>query len=132
MGHVKLRSILGRPEAHFAIEVDSELAGGIGLAVGSAGLSRSAELSYWLGEAFWGRGIASEAIQPLTHYAFRTLRLERVFALPFSDNRASCRVLEKAGFMPEALQRRSAVRRGVVHDQRVYALVNDTGPRTER
>lgn len=122
LGLVKLRGILGRPEAHFAIEVHRELAGGIGLVVGSGGKARTAELFYWLGESFWGHGIASAAVPVLTRYAFRTLRMERIFALPLATNRASCRVLEKAGFKAESIRRGSAVKGGVVHDQWVYAL----------
>jgi ribosomal-protein-alanine N-acetyltransferase len=117
-----MRSIFGRPEAHLAIEVNRELAGGIGLAIGCGGHGRTAELSYWLGEAFWGRGTATAAVRGVTRYAFRTLRLGRVFALPFAENRASCRVLEKAGFKREATPRGSARKRGVVHGQLVYAL----------
>lgn len=124
LGLVKLRGLLGRPEAHFAIEVDRELAGGIGLAIRSGVSARSAELSYWLGESFWGRGIASASVRAVTRYAFLTLRLERVFARPLADNRASCRVLEKTGFRPESLQRGGAAKDGVVHDQWVYALAS--------
>ena len=122
VGYVKLRRVLGRPETHFAIEANRELAGGIGLATGSGVNASTAELSYWLGESFWGRGIASAAVRALTPYAFRRLGLKRVVALPFAGNRASCRVLEKAGFRREAIQRASAAKRGVVHDQWVYAV----------
>ena len=125
LGFVELRRVMGRPEMHFAIEANRELAGGIGLATVSGVSARTAELSYWLGESFWGRGIASAAVRCLTPYAFRTLRLNRIVALPFADNRASCRVLEKAGFQREALQRGSAARHGVVHDQWLYALADD-------
>jgi RimJ/RimL family protein N-acetyltransferase len=125
LGFVRLRRALGRPETHFAIESNRELAGGIGLRMGSEVEARIGELSYWLGESFWGRGLATAAVRALTPYAFLTLRLERVRALPFADNRASGRVLEKAGFERESLQRGSAVRRGVVHDQWVYVLTRD-------
>jgi RimJ/RimL family protein N-acetyltransferase len=121
-------AFLGRPETHFAVEANRALAGGIGLSVGRGANARTAELSYWLGEPFWGHGIASAAVRVVTAYAFRTLRLRRVLALPFVDNRASGRVLEKAGFRREATHRGSAARNGVVHDQSVYALTNDSLP----
>jgi RimJ/RimL family protein N-acetyltransferase len=47
-----------------------------------------------------------------------------VYALPFEDNAASIRVLEKAGFRFEGRLRRSAVKDGVVRDQAMYALTD--------
>ena len=61
----------------------------------------SAEIGYWLGEPFWGRGIATEALVALTDHAIATHGLTRVFAVPFAWNTASCRVLEKAGYVLE-------------------------------
>jgi len=112
-------------EAHFAIEAPGGLAGGIGLLLGSGPHRRTAELFYWLGESFWGRGIATSAVRALTEYSFRSLHLVRVFALPFSGNGASCRVLEKAGFTREGIMRRSAIKDGLLLDQWVYALVQE-------
>jgi len=125
LGFLQLRGILGRPETHFAIEAEADLAGGIGLLIGSGAQRRTAELFYWLGESLWGRGIATAAVRTLTEYGFRALRLTRVFALPFSDNQASCRVLEKAGFRQEAFQPRSATKDGIVHDQWMYARTHE-------
>ena len=122
---VKLRRAFGQPEVHFAIEADQVVAGGIGLAIGSGANAGTAELSYWLGESFWGRGIASAAVGAVTPYAFRGLGLKRLLALPLAENRASCRVLEKAGFTQEVMRRGRAVKYGVVRDQWVYALAND-------
>src|SRR5690606_7656580 len=56
------------PVTNFAIEVDGEAAGGIGLRLGEDVARRSAEIGYWLGEAHWGRGIATEAVRALTDY----------------------------------------------------------------
>ena len=85
--------------------------------------SRSAEIGYWLGEEYWGRGIVTAALKGLTAYAVETLGICRVFALPFTDNPASCRVLEKAGYVREAVLRRSAVKDGEIKDQALYAFV---------
>jgi RimJ/RimL family protein N-acetyltransferase len=83
----------------------------------------SAEIGYWLGEAYWGRGIMSEALQAVTRYAVQTHDLMRVFAVPFEWNTASFRVLEKAGYTREARLRRSAIKDGQVIDQILYAYV---------
>jgi len=72
-------------------------------------------------ESFWGRGFASRAARALSEWAFDEYKLTRVFALVFSHNLASVRVLEKAGFQCEGLMRRSAIKNGVVLDQLLYA-----------
>ena len=63
----------------------------------------SAEIGYWLGEAYWGRGIVTEALVLVTRARVRTANLLRLFALPFADNVGSIRVLEKAGYVREAI-----------------------------
>src|SRR3989475_4668120 len=63
------------------------------------------------------------AVGAVTAYAFASLGLLRVFALPFSDNAASVRVLEKAGYVREGLLRCSAIKAGRIHDQYLYAAV---------
>jgi len=103
------------------IEVEGEAAGSVGLMLRRDVERFSAELGYWLGAAYWGRGIVTEAVEAVTRYAFETLGLERVFALPFAPNAASCRVLEKAGFTPEGRLRRSAFKEGQFLDQILYA-----------
>jgi ribosomal-protein-alanine N-acetyltransferase len=82
----------------------------------------SAEVGYWLGEAYWGRGIVTEALRAVTQYAIEQHRFTRVFAVPFASNTGSCRVLEKAGYILEARLRRSAIKDGVIIDQLQYAF----------
>lgn len=113
------------PVTHFAIEVDQAAVGGISLRVGSDVERRSAELGYWLGEEYWGRGIMSSAVRAITGYALGELGLLRVFAVPFDNNPASVRVLEKAGYRREGLMRKSAVKDGVVLDQFLYAAIRE-------
>jgi RimJ/RimL family protein N-acetyltransferase len=113
-----------RPTTTFAIVVGGEAVGGTGFSPGADVERYSAEVGYWLGEPFWGRGITVEAVQLLSAYAFDTCSMLRLFALPFADNAQSIRVLEKAGYTREAILRASSVKQGIVHDQAVYALVN--------
>jgi len=116
-----------RPETNFAIEVGGEAAGGIGFHPQEDVHRRSAELGYWLGEPFWGRGIVTQAVRALTAYAFRTHDLVRIYAFVFEWNPASARVLEKAGFTREGCLRRSVVKDGQTIDQFLYAIVADPG-----
>jgi len=110
-------------ELSFAIEVDGQAVGGISLRPGTDIERIAAELGYWLGEAFWNRGITTSAIRLVTDYAFNKKRLERVFAVPFTTNVASCRALEKAGYDREGVMRRSAIKDGRIMDQYLYARV---------
>ena len=80
-------------------------------------------MGYWLGEAFWGRGIVTDALCAITRYAIEQHHFTRIFAVPFAYNTASCRVLEKAGYVLEARLRRSAIKDGIVTDQLQYAFV---------
>ena len=122
-GHAFLKHTRAhQPETAFAIAVNGEAVGGIGFQLQGDVERVSAEIGYWLGEPFWGQGIATEALVALTEYAIVTHGLTRVFAVPFVWNRASCRVLEKAGYVLEGRLRRSAVKDGSVTDQLQYAF----------
>ena len=111
------------PETNLAIAVDGAAVGGIGFLLQTDVDRVSAEIGYWLGEAFWGRGITTEALLAVTHHAIERHGLTRVFALPFAHNRASCRVLEKAGYVCEGHLRRSAIKDGALVDQIQYAFI---------
>jgi RimJ/RimL family protein N-acetyltransferase len=118
-----------RLETTFAIVVDSRAVGGIGFVLREDVERVSAEVGYWLGEPFWGRGIATEALAAVTAHAIKTHGLSRLYAVPFAWNVASCRVLEKAGYVLEARLRRSALKDGQIIDQMQYAFV---APELER
>ncbi len=110
-------------ETNFAICVDDKAVGGIGFVLHSDIERIGAEIGYWLGEPYWGRGIVSEALAAVTQYAIQTHNLYRVFAVPFAHNKGSVRVLEKAGFTLEGRMRKSALKDGEVLDQLLYAFV---------
>jgi ribosomal-protein-alanine N-acetyltransferase len=110
--------------SNLAIDVTGEAVGAIGYVPGIDVERYSAEIGYWLGESYWGRGIATEALLLMTEYVFTTGNLLRLFALPFADNPASTRVLEKAGFVREAVLRSSSVKYGQPRDQALYARIN--------
>ena len=121
-----------RPETQFAIDVAGEAAGGIGFAMMPDVERVSAEIGYWLAEPFWGRGIATEAVEAVTRHAIATHGFTRVFALPFATNTASCRVLEKAGYVLEGRLRRSAIKDGRIIDQLQYAFTAAVGQEKEQ
>jgi ribosomal-protein-alanine N-acetyltransferase len=112
-----------RPESDFAIASAHEVIGGVGYHRQSDVYRLSAEVGYWVGEPFWGRGIATRAVRALTEWVFATTPVVRVYAHVFDWNPASARVLEKVGFVLEGRMRRSVIMEGKIIDQLVYALV---------
>lgn len=115
------------PAGLWAIEVDGEAAGTIGLTPGHDVERWCWEVGYWLGQPFWGRGIVPEALRAVTEAAFREPGVIRVHAPVFSWNRQSMRALEKAGYRREAVLARGAIKDGTVVDRVVYAVTRDTG-----
>lgn len=113
------------PETTFAIAVDGAAVGSIGFVMHGDVERVSAEIGYWLAEPFWGRGIMTGALKGVTEYAITTHGLTRIYALPFAWNAASCRVLEKAGYVLEARLRCSAIKDGQLTDQLQYAFIAD-------
>jgi RimJ/RimL family protein N-acetyltransferase len=114
-----------KPETNFAIDVAGEAVGGIGFTPQSDVARRSAEIGYWLGEQFWGRGIATEALVAVTEYAFANFDLCRLYAHVFDWNAASARVLEKAGYVFEGRLRKSVTKDGQTIDQLLYAIIRE-------
>jgi RimJ/RimL family protein N-acetyltransferase len=109
------------PPLDLAVEHAGEPIGGIGLVPLSDVARFTAEVGYWLGEPFWGRGFATEALRRFTSYAFEHFRFERLEAWIFATNPSSGRVLEKAGYEREATLRRSAFKDGHFLDCHLYA-----------
>ena len=110
-------------QATRAILVNGHAAGSIGMFFGTDVYEKSTELGYWLGEPFWGQGIMSEAVIRMCRYVFAKYDIERIFAEPFAGNRASRRVLEKAGFTLEGVLRSSVYKNGMLQDSCMYALL---------
>lgn len=111
------------PATNFAIVVDDEAVGGIGILLQDDVHWRSAEIGYWLGEEYWGRGIVTEAVRAVTDWAFAEFDLCRIFACVYEWNPASMRVLEKAGYEYEGRLRKSVTKDGQTIDQVIYAVV---------
>lgn len=107
----------------FAIVADGQVAGSIGVFRQTNIHSRTAELGYYVGEPFWNRGIATRAVKKICKLVFEKTDIIRIYAEPFARNGASCRVLEKAGFVCEGTLRANAVKNGVTEDMKMYAIV---------
>lgn len=114
-----------QPLLNFAIEVGGQAAGGIGLMPRTGVFRRTAEFGYWLGEGFWGQGIASEAAMAVAGHGLDALDFARLEAGVFAWNPASMRVLEKAGFVKEGVLRRSVLKDGELIDRVLYARLRE-------
>ena len=113
------------PLTNLGIATADEAIGSIGLTLQDDVHFRSGEVGYWLGEPFWGQGIATRALRAFSEYAFANFDLVRLYAIVFAWNPASARVLEKAGFNFEARMRNSATKAGSTVDEFLYALVRE-------
>ncbi|HEX5027132.1 MAG TPA: GNAT family protein [Agriterribacter sp.] len=109
------------PPQVLAIEADGKLVGCTGVQMQDDVSRISAELGYWIGEPYWGQGIAGESIKLMTNYAFETFPiLIRIYARVFEYNKPSMKALEKNGFYLESIQRQSAIKNNAIVDEYVW------------
>jgi len=106
----------------FAIDINGEACGGIGIHPQEDVHRKNAELGYWLAEPFWGNGIITKAITEIIEYGFNNFDITRIFARPYGTNTASQRVLEKAGFTLEGKFEKTLFKNGEYKDELVYAV----------
>ena len=100
-----------------------ELVGVISMTPGRDVNRYSAEVGYFVGEQYWNKGYATEALKMLPTIACHNFGLIRLYATVFDFNQPSMRVLEKAGFTKEGILKSSAIKNGKVIDEHLYALV---------
>jgi RimJ/RimL family protein N-acetyltransferase len=105
----------------FAIDVHGEAVGGVGFRRQTDLSTKTAAIGYWLGETFWGQGLARKALQLATKHAFEHYDFERLQAGVLSWNPRSARVLEKCGYTLEGTLRRNIFKDGKVCDRLMYA-----------
>jgi len=113
------------PVTNFAIVFENEAVGSIGLILQNDIETGTAEVGYWLGEAVWGKGLGTAALNAFSGWAFAEFDLRRLYAAVMVDNLGSRRVLEKAGFVLEGILRQHALKDGVLKDQAYYGLLRD-------
>ena len=111
-----------------AIVISGEAIGSISISRGTDVYRKSAEIGYWLGRPFWGKGVMTEAGRRMCREVFAAWDIVRIHAEAFARNAASRRVLEKAGFALEGTLRRSVYKNGEMLDSCIYALVREEAP----
>jgi RimJ/RimL family protein N-acetyltransferase len=106
----------------FAIDINGQAVGGIGIHPQDDIHRKNAELGYWLAEPFWGKGVISNAVKQSVDFAFDTFHIDRVFARPFGTNLASQKVLEKNGFVLEGRFEKVLFKNNEYLDELIYAV----------
>ena len=109
-----------KKEINFTIDINGEASGGIGLRDIE---KHKAEIGYWLAKKHWGKEVMTEAVRLATNFAFKNLKLKRVYAPVFIKNKASARVLEKNGYKMEGILRKHYMKDGKMIDVMLYAKV---------
>jgi len=109
------------PYQVFAIEYQGEYVGNVGLHRQNDVYRKTAELGYFIGEAYWHKGITPRAVNLICEYGFRELDVIKIFSGVFSFNTASQRVLEKCGFEREAVLKNAVIKNGKIWDEIRYA-----------
>ena len=112
-----------QPTAWAIRDATGRAIGGIGLDPSADSPTHRAEIGYWLGQPYWGRGIMTAAVQAVCRHGFEQLGLGKITAHVFSFNAASIRVVEKCGFQFEGLLKQHFLKDGELIDAKVYALV---------
>ena len=112
------------PKQTFGIEFNGKLYGVIGLVVQKDVYKKSAEIGYWIGEQYWGKGVATKAVELISEYGFDKLGLIRIYAGVFEYNIASMRVLEKNGFEKEGIFKNAVCKNDKIYDEHRFYKLN--------
>lgn len=110
-------------------KASSELLGTVGLTIERR--FNKANLGYWIGKPYWGRGYATEAAGLIVAYGFRELGLHRIASTHIVRNPASGRVMQKLGMQYEGTLRGDTMKWDRYEDLCVYGLLADEWSATQ-
>jgi [ribosomal protein S5]-alanine N-acetyltransferase len=103
------------------IEYQDVFVGSVGITPQVGWRDHIAEIGYWIGEPYWGNGIATDALQQMTEYVFSNLHFQKLCAPVLAPNKASMRVLEKCGYELEGILKQEVYKDGHFYDIHHYA-----------
>lgn len=109
-----------QPVKNMAILYNGSIAGSIGVIPKEDIYRKNIEIGYFLGETYWGKGIATTAVSLLLEYIKSNFDVIRIYAEVFSHNIASMKVLEKNGFHLEAIRKKAVIKNKVIMDDFVW------------
>lgn len=105
---------------NFAVVCNNRVVGSIGCVPKEDVYRKTIEVGYFIGEPYWGKGIATEAMRQLTQYIQQNFLVVRMYAEVFAHNKASMKVLQKNGFYLESIRRKAAIKNNVIIDDYVW------------
>ena len=114
------QQIYKQPAERFLIFEDGQLAGEIGITIKQDVFRLNAEIGYFIGESFWGKGLATAAIKKMTNYVFDKFNVIRIVAGVFEFNKASMRALEKNDFYLECVRKNAVIKNGQIIDDYIW------------
>lgn len=106
-----------------AIVVDDKAVGVASILFKDDIYQHSAEVGYWIGEDYWGKGLVSEAVKALVEYTLENTDVKRLYAEVFSNNKASAKVVQKAGLVYECTHKKSIIKNDEIMDSHIYTIV---------
>lgn len=109
------------PTTTFGIFYEGKLVGVCGVILQTDIYRKSCVVGYWVGEPYWGKGIATNALKLITTYAIEKLQMQRVYTGVFEPNKASIRVLKKCGFVQEAIFVKALIKDGKLFNEVRFA-----------
>jgi len=113
-------------DVNFVIDVDGKAVGCISLMRNKKPSKKHfAQIGYWLGENYWGRGITSEAVKLICDFGFNKLNLMKILIQALEDNIASRRVAEKNGFNLEYIRKKEMFKDGKYKDLICYTKFSE-------
>ncbi len=115
-----------KPAQRKLIYWNDQFVGEIGIVLKEDVFRLSAEMGYFIGEPFWGKGIASQAIKQMLSYVFNNFDIIRIEAGVFDFNKPSMRVLEKNGFHLECIKRKAVIKNGKIMDDHIYVKLKES------
>ncbi len=109
-----------KPLQNFAIVWQGQIVGGCGCILKEDVYRKNIEIGYFIGEPYWGKGIATEACRLLCSYISEQMEMVRIEAHTFQNNKASMRVLQKNGFTLEAIKRKAVFKNNKLMDEYLW------------
>jgi RimJ/RimL family protein N-acetyltransferase len=112
-----------KPVANFAIEIGNVVAGNISCIWHKDVYAKTVELGYFIGENYWGKGIATAAVAIMLEAIKKNKEIVRIEAKTFGSNGASARVLEKNNFVLEGIRKNAIFKNGVIADEQIWVYL---------
>ena len=114
-------SIESKAGINFAILYKNDFCSVIGVKPQTDVHRKSVEIGYWIGQAYWNKGIATQAVKLMTQWVFEHLNVNRIFARVFAFNVASQKVLLKNHYRQEATLKQAVYKNGIFVDEFIFA-----------